>query len=187
MDELLHHWQISLISQGRVWVYPHAHLNTHTDTYECMHTEECVWTRTRSYTHAFYQSNLIGKSMLWLANRELMQSRGLSSSLPPPVSIFTYLSLMSFSSPLVCSLSFSFVSSCGKQLNNICTQSAEADETRPADWWSQQQSFFSIFRVFVKSYASFLTIMITTRKNGCIFISTLTITYEYWRADTFND
>lgn len=142
MDELLHHWQISLISQGRVWVYPHAHLNTHTDTYECMHTEECVWTRTRSYTHAFYQSNLIGKSMLWLANRELMQSRGLSSSLPPPVSIFTYLSLMSFSSPPVCSLSFSFVSSCGKQLNNICTQSAEADETRPADWWSQQQSFF---------------------------------------------
>lgn len=131
MDELLHHWQISLISQGRVWVYIHRHMHTpkHTLTDTCRHAHRgvCEWTRTYSHTHAFYQSNLIGKSMLWLANRELMQSRGLSSALPPPVSIFTYLSLSCPSPPLLSSLS-PFPLCCffyGKQKTTSAPQSVD--------------------------------------------------------------
>lgn len=143
MDELLHHWQISLISQGRVWVYciytgtcTYTPRHTHTDT------QECAQTGTRSYTHAFYQSNLVGKSMLWLANRDLMQSRGPSSPLPPPVSILTYLSLSCPSPPLPSSLSpflsCIFLWKTRKQhLHTVCRQ---AGEPQPEDWWSQRQS-----------------------------------------------
>lgn len=94
INELLHHWQISLISQGRSWERIWARTCTHVHRHTHMHAEECVWTCMCSRPHAFYQSNLTGKSMIWLANRELMQSRGL-----PPISIFTYLSLSCPSPP----------------------------------------------------------------------------------------
>lgn len=137
MDELLHHWQISLISQGRAWVDSHKHIHPHHYTHTHTHMERhigvhkarrvwvCGHAQAYTHTHALYQSNLIGKSMLWLANRELMQSRGLSSPLPPPVSIFTYLSLSCpsplLSSPLCLFLPCFFF--CGQQQNNTSTRS----------------------------------------------------------------
>ena len=126
MDELLHHWQISLISQGRVWVCIHRHTQTHTHVHACTQRSVC------GHTHAFYQSNLIGKSMLWLTNRELMQSRGLSSPLPPPVSIFTYLSLSCPSPPLTSSLSLS-LSLLFLFVENNKTTSARSLQT---GWWN---------------------------------------------------
>lgn len=98
-----------------------AHARTSTDT----HTHwQCAWTCVCLHPHAFYQSNLTGKSMIWLANRELMQSPP-----PPPQSSLIYLSHV----PLLLILlplswfSFSFfpllVSRCGEQENNSCTLS----------------------------------------------------------------
>lgn len=137
MDELLHHWQISLISQGRVRVCADTtltltHTLRHTHWHICMHADKGVCV-ARSCAHAFYQSNLIGKSMLWLTNRALMQSRGLSSPLPPPVSIFTYPTLLCPSPPPLPSF-FSCFLFCEKQQNNICTGVCrQAGETRPTD------------------------------------------------------
>lgn len=179
MDELLHHWQISLISQGRVWVCIHRHTHTHTHVHAC--TQRCVC----GHTHAFYQSNLIGKSMLWLTNRELMQSRGLSSPLPPPVSIFTYLSLSCPSPPLTSSLSlpFSLVSFCGKQQNNICTQSADrlVKHGRQTDGLSDNPWILPEFLLNNTSLTSSIR-----RKTGVSSFSTHTQTHEYTHVYTFN-
>lgn len=181
MDELLHHWQISLISQGRLWVYKHKRMHTHatqphTQTYT--HRGVCVDVRARSYTHAFYQSNLIGESMLWLANRELMQSRGLSSPLPPPVSIFTYLSLSCPSPPLSSSrrpfFYCFFLWKTSKQHEHVVYR--QGGETRPADWWAQWHSF-DFSWIFIKRPTPPTSTVITIKQNRC-FLARHTRTFK---------
>lgn len=127
INELLHHWQISLISQGRVWERTRrsdARRSARTRWRTRMQTE-CVWTCICSHPNTFYQSNLTGRSMIWLANRELMQSR-----VPPPHLLLSQSSLICLSHvPLLLrSLSLSAFSNllflyCGEQQNNSCTQS----------------------------------------------------------------
>lgn len=149
-----------------------------------MHTKECVRTCTCPYTHAFYQSNLIGKSMLWLANRELMQSRGLSSPLPTPSCLNLYLSvsLMSFSSPLVFPLSFPlslFLLKTTKQhLHPVCRQAVET-HGQQIDGLSDSPCW--IFLLLANSSLTFS--VMTIRKTGVSSFSSDTDTLIH----TFND
>ena len=142
MDELLHHWQISLISQGRVWVCIQRH--THTQT----HMHACTLMSVCGHTHAFYQSNLIGKSMLWLANRELMQSRGspplsflLSQSLLICLSHVLLLPSRLFSLYLHFSLVSFFWKTTKQNLHAVCRQAGQ----NPADSLSQSLDSSWIF------------------------------------------
>lgn len=146
INELLHHWQISLISQGRacVWVHVHTRPQTHT----C--AGECVWTCMCSHPHAFYHSNLTGKSMIWLANRELMQSRGLPSLSP---SSLIYLMSLSSSSSSSHFLSF-FPRSCflllGTRKQQLHTERLMR-HTRQAETWARDtlQGLYIFWRLVI--------------------------------------
>lgn len=133
------------ITGESVSILAHTHLNTHTDTYACMHTKECVQTRIHLYPHAFYQSNLIRKSMIWLENRELMQSMGLSSFLSQSLLICLSHVLPPFPFSLSPFLSCFFLWKTTKQhLHTVCRQ---AVETHPA-WLMVSATILGIFLNF---------------------------------------
>lgn len=138
INELLHHWQNQcyLTGEGLRRGRTHTHTLTH------MHAEESVWTCMCSHPHAFYQSNLAGKSMIWLANRELMQSRGLRPPLPSQSSLI-YLShvplLLIILLPL---FSLFFPPSCFLVAGNKKTTAAHwvVGATHPAGRWARWHS-----------------------------------------------
>lgn len=106
-----------------------THGSTSTHRHTRMHTEECVWTCICSHPNAFYQSNLTGRSMIWLANRELMQSRGVLPSLSPScLNLHLSISLMSLSSSSTSLLAFP--TSCFFTVGNNKTTAALSH------WWN---------------------------------------------------
>lgn len=97
--------QPNLTGKGASVQHTHAHVWVHACTEADRDTQTQSGTQKNTgcehagcHTHTFYQSNLIGKNMLWLANRELMQNRPPSPpSLPLCLSPFLSVSLMPFS------------------------------------------------------------------------------------------